>query len=128
MKDGVRWICKLGVFSATVTIAACATTTDVVPYGPDTFIVGTESMWIFHDQAELQVKAAQQANVHCAGMGREMVPMEMKSQPIKSGGLLSGEAAQFGAARFIFKCLQSDDAQNHDPRIQPDQVIERRDR
>jgi hypothetical protein len=53
-------------------ITGCALTSEVVPFGSDTYIVSVDDPWGERSPGYLTVKAAQAANAHCKKIGRKM--------------------------------------------------------
>jgi hypothetical protein len=44
----------------------CATTSQIVPYGKDTYLVNAEDVWGTNSTGNLAVRALEQANIFCA--------------------------------------------------------------
>ena len=93
-------------------ISGCVSTSSIVPYGKDSFIVAVEDLFSVHSGESLAVKVAQEANTYCASLGKVMV---VRSVSNRGRGL-------------IFSCVSETDPEYKRPDIKkaPDTVIEDR--
>ena len=78
-------------------IAGCASTSRVVPYGKDTFMVTADDGGGTTNIPRLQVMVAEQANAHCATLGKTM---EVKNASAR-GNVWTGRSAT-----LIFSCTE----------------------
>ena len=84
------------LFVGTMFLAGCAATTTIAPYGKDTFIVSVADSMGTSQRSELRVKAAQDANAHCAKTNKQM---SVESAEDKGIAWLSSTSSQ-----LIFTC------------------------
>jgi hypothetical protein len=59
-------------YSLLFLLAACASTSKVVPYGKDTFMVTADDGGGTTNIPRLQIMVADEANAHCAKLGKTM--------------------------------------------------------
>ena len=106
------------IICSVVALSRCVTASNVVPFGPDTFMISTSGESGFHTDAGAKMEAVQIANKHCQSLGKEMVPVNIES---RNG--VPGRA--FPSAELIFRCLDKDDPEFKRPTMtkQPDVVI-----
>lgn len=81
--------------AAIIALTGCASATEVVPYGQGQYIVGASDSSGTATRGVLQVKAAEAANAHCAGMGKAM-----KVEDTKAPGTANASSA------LVFSCIQ----------------------
>lgn len=75
-------------------LAGCATVTDVVPAGPDTFVVASQGVIGNGSAATQLVQAMQSASRHCAASGKKME--QVSAQTMDAGfGRAPGATVQF---------------------------------
>ncbi len=77
-------------------VAGCASTSRVVPYGKDTFMVTADDGGGRTNIPRLQVMVAEEANAHCAKLGKTM---EVKSASAR------GNAWIGRSATLTFSCV-----------------------
>jgi hypothetical protein len=109
----------LSLFVITV-ISGCASTSEVVPYGKDSYIISTEDSAGCLSPAKLQVNAAKEANEYCAKQGKVMRVRNTSSH---------GTQGWTGtSSSLIFSCISESDPEYTRPdlRREPDTVIEDR--
>lgn len=63
---------KAVTLTIVLALAGCATKSTVAPYGQDTFILNVADTMGTRQKTELRVQAAQEANEHCAKLGKKM--------------------------------------------------------
>jgi len=113
---------RLFIVLSTLTIlSGCASTSDIVPYGKDSYLVNVDDVWGGHSPGKLQVKAAQDASAYCAKQGKVMRVRNT------SGSGVTGWTST--SSNLIFSCIAESDPENTRPalRKEADVVIERRD-
>jgi hypothetical protein len=78
-------------------LAGCATVTDVVPTGPDTFLVASQGVIGNGSAATQLVQAMQSANRYCAASGKQAKQAKQVSvQTMDAGfGRAPGATVQF---------------------------------
>ena len=59
-------------FAVAMLANGCSTTSGVVPYGKDLFILNMADYWGVFSPSTLQIKAAEEANAYCARFGKVM--------------------------------------------------------
>lgn len=77
-------------------LTGCAATTTIAPYGKDTFVLSVADTMGTSQRSELRVKAAQDANAHCAKLGKEM---SVQSAEDKGVAWLTSTSSQ-----LVFTC------------------------
>lgn len=105
---------------ASVALVGCATTSDIVPYGKDSFLLSSEDVWGGYSQGSLQVKAAQRASSFCAEQGKVFVVRNTAGQGVQGWTGTS--------STLIFSCILETDSEYQRPNLrkEPDVVIENR--
>lgn len=53
-------------------MVGCASPSAITPYGKDSYIVTVDDAWGGHSPGKLQVRAAEEANRHCAAQGKAL--------------------------------------------------------
>lgn len=82
---------------ATLLFAGCAATTTVAPYGKDTYVLSVADTMGTSQKSELRVRAAQDANTHCAKLGKQL---QVESAEDRGVAWLTSTSSQ-----MIFKCI-----------------------
>ena len=98
---------------ATLMLVACASTTEVVPAGKDTYVVaGDDAAWEGTSGAKIKATLYKKANAHCEKMGKKLLPLD--------------ESISSYAAELRFRCLEEDDPEYVRPIMEsvPDVRIE----
>ena len=100
-----------------IILTGCGSTGDVLPMGPDTFIVSASKHYT-SGGAEAQSNALSAANTHCASLGKEILVKNTSSN----------YAAAFYNFSVTFRCLDKNDPELARPSFQnsPDVIIEDR--
>jgi len=99
---------KIAVFAAVALLAACTTTSQIVPIGKDSYIVSSSSPGTMH-KASVAVKAAEAANAFCEKRGKHMVIRQTDDNHL---GITGNET------NLIFGCVSSDDSEYTHPNLQ----------
>ena len=107
---------KIKILSAGVSsllVVACASITDVVPAGKDTYVIaGDGGSYQATSGASLKTSLYKEANAHCETMGKKLLPLD--------------ESTFSHAAELRFRCLDENDPEYRRPVMQsvPDVKIE----
>lgn len=78
-------------------LSGCAGVTDVVPAGPDTYIVASHGVMGWSSGGAQKAKAFQDADEYCSRQGKQMMPVRTSEEPGGFGKIASGEVE--------FKCV-----------------------
>jgi hypothetical protein len=108
---------KIFIF-ASLMLLGCASTSAIAPYGKDTFILSVSDSMGVTSSSELKVKAAQDANAHCAKLGKVMT--------VRNSSAKGSQWYTSTSSDLIFSCISEDDSENVRPNLKraPDTVIE----
>jgi hypothetical protein len=111
---------KIGLLMALLALFGCATTSDIVPYGKDSFLLSSDDVWGGYSQGSLQVKAAQRASAFCAERGKVFVVRNTSGQGVQGWTSTS--------STLIFTCVSDSDPEYQRPNLrkEADTVIEDR--
>ena len=111
---------SVSVVSALVILSGCASTSEIVSYGKDSYLLNVEDITGVHSPGKLQVKAAQDASAYCAKQGKVM---RVRNTPATDFARREGTSSS-----LVFSCIAENDPENTRPplRKEPDVVIERR--
>jgi hypothetical protein len=92
-------------------LSACVSSSEVVPMGPDTYMVSTHQQGGIVSFGNLVEHSAKRANAYCASLGRQMVADSVQSQ----------SNAWFNNAdnTFMFRCYAADDPRLQSPNLRP---------
>jgi hypothetical protein len=101
-----RIITSLGLIGL---ISGCATTSDIVPYGKDTYMLSAGDIWGGYSSGTLQVKAAQRANEYCQSMGKVFV--------VRNTGTAGVQGWTSTSSTLVFSCVDEKDAENTRPNL-----------
>ena len=101
-----RVISSLGLIGL---ISGCATTSDIVPYGKDTYMLSAGDIWGGYSSGTLQVKAAQRANEYCQSMGKVFV--------VRNTGTAGVQGWTSTSSTLVFSCVDEKDAENTRPNL-----------
>jgi hypothetical protein len=96
-------------FSIVGLISGCATTSDIVPYGKDTYMLSAGDIWGGYSSGTLQVKAAQRANEYCQSMGKVFV--------VRNTGTAGVQGWTSTSSTLVFSCVDEKDAENTRPNL-----------
>jgi hypothetical protein len=110
---------------ATLLIGGCATSTGIVPAGPDTYTISEYFAPVRGGSAEAQREALTKASEFCGQKGREFVPNNMG----QAGNLVDPHGPATGYT-VTFRCLLADDPAVKNYRLgqAPNIIIEERNR
>lgn len=75
---------KTAVIGLGLLLAGCVTTSKIVPAGPDTYLISAANDSCGNCTPP-QIRAAEQANAHCAAMNKTMVVKDIKDQTFDIG-------------------------------------------
>lgn len=92
-------------------MAGCATTSPIVPYGRDSYLINAEDVWGGNSSGSLQVKAAQEANKFCASQGKVMRVRNTSGEGTAGWTTTS--------ANLVFSCIAESDTENTRPDLRP---------
>ena len=101
-------------------ITGCAATSDVVPYGKDSYMLSSNDIWGAYSSGSLQVKAAQRASQFCAEKGKVFV--------VRNTGTQGVQLYTPTSSTLIFSCVSEHDHEYTRPNLrkEADTVIEDR--
>ena len=97
------------VASITAFLNGCATTSDIVPYGKDTYMLSAGDIWGGYSSGTLQVKAAQRANEYCQSIGKVFV--------VRNAGTAGVQGWTSTSSTLVFSCVDEKDAENTRPNL-----------
>lgn len=80
---------------ATLFIVGCASVTEVVPAGKDTYVVAGDDSLEAISGASIKMSLYKKANTHCEMMGKKLLPLN--------------ESVSTYAAELRFRCLDEND-------------------
>ena len=108
----------LGAACLLLAVVGCASSTGVIPFGKDTYMITTSSALLPFSGSGEQKSALTKALAFCAESGLQMTPVSSQSS---TGG-------DFSTYEFVFRCLAEDDPAYTRPDwgSAPDVVIENR--
>jgi hypothetical protein len=111
---------KLFLCAFPLLLAGCASTTAVVPYGKDSYMLSSDDFWGAYSRGSLQVKAAQSASAFCAERGKVFVVRNTGGQGVQGWTSTS--------STLIFSCVSENDPEHQRPNLrkEADTVIEDR--
>ena len=114
---------RRNVFFMVVAIASlvgCATTSDIVPYGRDSYMLSAGDVWGGYSGGTLQVKAAQRANEFCRSQGKVFV--------VRNAGTAGVQGWTSTSSTLVFSCVSESDPEFTRPNLrkEADTVIEDR--
>jgi putative hemolysin len=98
-----------------LTLAGCGVPSDVVPVGPDSYMVSATALGVIASQAP--IGAARAASNYCEKQGRHMV-----IRRIDNAALVGGPVSN----TMVFSCVTGNDPEYRRPNLrhEPDVVIE----
>lgn len=104
----------------TVALSGCATTSEIVPYGKDSYLLAAEDAWGGHSQGALQVKAAKAAAEFCGRQNKVFVVRNTNASGVAGWTSTS--------STLIFSCVDEQDPEYQRPNLrrEPSTVIEDR--
>jgi hypothetical protein len=100
---------KIAVFVFVALLSGCATTSDVVPMGRDSYMVTVGSHTA--DAGNLKINAVRAANAYCAKSDKFMIVRNIES--------VGAAPAQTGSGSIIFSCVWEGDPEYQRPNLRP---------
>ena len=115
---------KFGVVALFAGLAGCASSTGILPAGPDTYTISERYAPIRGGSDEAQRDALTKANEYCSQQGRQFVPSNMAP----SAGITNPNTAT--GYSVTFKCLLPNDpaVKNFQLQQAPNLIVEQRNR
>ena len=92
-------------------VTGCATTSQVVPYGKDTYMVAAEDVLGVGSSSSMQVNAARKASEFCAGQGKTM---RVRNATQEGTQMWTGTSSS-----LVFSCITESDPENTRPNLVP---------
>lgn len=99
---------SLLLVAATV-LGGCATTSQVVPYGKDSYIIASEDVWGANSSSSMQVNAARKAGEFCASQGKVM---RVRNTTQEGTHMWTGTSSS-----LVFSCIAESDPENARPNL-----------
>lgn len=93
-------------------LPACASSTEIVPEGPDTYVAYKQAATGFSGTAPLKMEAMRDAAKYCEGEGKKYVVVSTSENP---GGALG----RYPGAEVRFRCLEAGDPDLKRPTLKP---------
>lgn len=118
--DGKTHMRQVITVLISIGLIGCASTSDIVPYGADSYMLSSDDVWGGYSQGSLQVKAAQRATDFCAKKEKVFIVRNTNSQGTQGWTSTS--------STLIFSCVSKDDPEYQRPNLrkEADTVIEDR--
>ena len=101
----------LAALVLSVTLAGCVSSTEIVPVGPDSFMIGATTRGGAF-MGEAPIVAAKAANQHCATLGRHMVIRRTDSTVEGLNNI--------GTNTLVFSCVTETDPEYQRPNLRKD--------
>jgi len=103
---------KVIIISSISLLGACATSTNVVPAGKDTYLIAGDDTWGTISGEKIKTNLYQKANSYCEERGKKVQPLD--------------ESVSSYSAELRFRCLSEDDPDYRRPVMEtvPDFKIE----
>jgi hypothetical protein len=110
----------LVILSTLPILSSCASTSEIVPYGKDSYIISVDDVSGMASPTKLKIKAAKAASEFCAKQGKVM---HVRNTDEKGNWGWTSTSSS-----LIFSCVDENDAENTRPNLQkaPDVIIENR--
>lgn len=102
---------KLVSVMCVAALVGCASTSQVTPYGKDTYILASEDIWGAYSSSSMQVNAARKAGEFCASQGKVM---RVRSTTQEGTQLWTGTSSS-----LVFSCIAEGDSENTRPNMVP---------
>lgn len=103
---------KLYALGLVVLLTSCASSTQIVPEGPDTFIAYKQAATGFSGTAPLKMEAMRDAAKYCEDEGKKYVVVSTSETP-------GGAFGRYPGAEVHFRCLNEGDPDLKRPRMEP---------
>lgn len=97
--------------AAWLALAGCATTSQVVPYGKDSYMIAAEDVWGVSSSSSMQVNAARKAGEFCASQGKVM---RVRNTVQEGTQMWTGTSSS-----LVFSCITESDPENTRPNLVP---------
>jgi hypothetical protein len=99
-------------------ISGCATTSDIAPFGKDSYILSAGDVWGVHSSGALQVRAVQTANEFCQKQGKVFVVRNTSTSGVHGWSPTS--------STLVFSCVHDTDPEFVRPNLrrEPTAIIE----
>lgn len=106
------------LLSTPVVLSSCVSTSEIIPYGKDSYIINVDDVSGMASPGKLQIKAAKAASDFCAQQGKVMRVRNTNEKG--SWGWTSTSSS------LIFSCIEENDAENTRPNLrkEPEVIIE----
>ena len=85
-------------------LGACATSTNIVPAGKDTFLIAGDDAWETISGKKIKTTLYQKANSYCEDKGKKIQPLD--------------ESVSSYSAELRFRCLKEDDPSYRRPNME----------
>jgi hypothetical protein len=121
---GISYMRIFGVVALCAAVGGCASSTGILPAGPDTYTMSERYAPIRGGSDEAERVALTKANEFCSQQGRQFVPNSMG----QSAGIMNQNTAT--GYTVTFKCLLPNDPAiaKYQPQPAPNVIIEQRNR
>ena len=108
-----------GVLAFLFILPGCVTSSGVVPFGKDTYMIEANGHWAAPSERPL-INAVKEATAYCTSIGKEFEPDQTMVQ--------AARGLQPASGQLIFRCLSKDDPQYQrtEMRPAPNVIIENR--
>lgn len=93
---------RLTIATFIATLAGCATSSQIVPIGKDTYMLNREAATGFAGTANVKIQAISEAGQYCQKEGKQLRVVGTHEIP--------GGVGRFSAAEVQFMCLNASDA------------------
>lgn len=100
----------------TLTTAACASHTGVMPAGTDTYMVSNQGWISTQSEGELLAASYKEASAYCASIGKKFVPVSSAS---RAGTFGRG----YPEANLTFRCVSEGDPELARPVMTPTPTV-----
>ena len=97
----IRYLIVVGFLAM---IVSCASITEVVPAGKDTYVIAGDDSLEDISGASIKIDLYKKANTHCEAMGKKLMPLN--------------ESVSSHAAELRFRCLKEDDPEYTRPTME----------
>jgi hypothetical protein len=101
----------LAALALSDTLGACVSTSEIVPVGPDSYMVSSSTSGSALLAGRAPIVSAKEANKYCASQGRHMVIRRTDSAVIGLGN---------GTNALVFSCVTDTDPEYQRPNLRKD--------
>ena len=95
----------ISVLISSILLFGCATSTGVIPAGPDTYTITTDSIVGVGTAGSIKISAIQDAKAYCASSGKKMRTVRPPSLSSKTNFV----GTRIKTYNITFKCLATGD-------------------